>query len=1068
MGTKKSNKLYAAAAALAVTASAVAPGLTADAASKVTVKSVTNPASISHYGGYTFAVKKLSLPKTVKVLLSNKKYENRSVKWGKVSYDKKYIGKYQTISGTVSGTTKKASIKVKLNNYPVDVVEPKLAPVAVGEKLNLPSTIDVKYKDGKVIARSAKSFNLTAEKTDKAGMMKLSYNYMGKNSSIKGSIAYEVKAAEITNVMDEVKDDMLSVSADVKYAAKDAKVEVLVYPGKDASKALPFAAELKDGKLTAKTTALPAGSHSYVVKVGDVLSTPKDFSVEELKATVKAASSKTLEVSFNKVIDSTKAVVELKKDGFKVNAAKITPSADKKSLIVELTSKITKGEYALNVSGLSDKALEASVKTEDEKVAGIELLSDIAPITGEKVAVGYKVVNQYGEEVTKIESVEVSVAGATGAEASAGQVTFDQGALKAGDKVVVTLIHKATATSTTKTVTVSNAAKASEVSFGTLYNKDGKTLNEDTNLSVDKFYLPLEVKDQYGNKITDASKLVKDELFLTNTNPLAVDFNKTTPLKTIKINDVDTLVLELTAPDKMTYAGAGETTFTAIAAASGKNSQAKVVVAEATRSDVVKLGATQVFAKDTAYVPVTVLDKSGNEIKDVKVLKDAVKGIKVTSSVGVTADKLVEKDGAFFIEVAGLTNTNDVHTVVVQSSTNKVATLTLTAKEAIAPKVITGLTSATSTSIREQAKSTTSISAKNLVVEDQYGQVIAADKLLSRLGADYTIVAETSVDAPFTAEGTITKDGGSIAVTYVKPKADKSSGQVIFKLAKKGEAIEASAFSKEFSVVKDSAFTSYKASDIAPIFVQKASYTVQEDGKDVTKEGYQIPANYEQAIVVKAVTNAGGLVELTAGEDYTVKSSVVEDSKDAVIDGLDAAGIKFAEGATTTTAKVTITINATGEEIVKEVTFSNVAPKISTVELVKEGSIKDGVIDDAGVAALQSATLEAAPATQAEASFNLSSLEDVADIVVTDQYGVRAAYNETTDSVKLGYKEATPIAPTLTFTKVSGEVTFEENGTKAAAAKSFTANSVFNVKFNVGSASATPLKVTASNSVTPQ
>jgi len=281
MGTKKSNKLYAAAAALAVTASAVAPGLTADAASKVTVKSVTNPASISHYGGYTFAVKKLSLPKTVKVLLSNKKYENRSVKWGKVSYDKKYIGKYQTISGTVSGTTKKASIKVKLNNYPVDVVEPKLAPVAVGEKLNLPSTIDVKYKDGKVIARSAKSFNLTAEKTDKAGMMKLSYNYMGKNSSIKGSIAYEVKAAEITNVMNEIKDDMLSVSADVKYPAKDAKAEVLVYAFKDMTKEpIKVAAELKDGKLTAKSAVLPAGTHAFAVKVGEVVSPAKDFVIE--------------------------------------------------------------------------------------------------------------------------------------------------------------------------------------------------------------------------------------------------------------------------------------------------------------------------------------------------------------------------------------------------------------------------------------------------------------------------------------------------------------------------------------------------------------------------------------------------------------------------------------------------------------------------------------------------------------------------------------------------------------------------------------------------------------------
>ncbi|WP_075643014.1 Ig-like domain-containing protein [Exiguobacterium indicum] len=309
MGTKKSNKLYAAAAALAVTASAVAPGLTADAATKVTVKSVTNPASISHYGGYTFAVKKLSLPKTVKVLLSNKKYENRSVKWGKVSYDKKYIGKYQTISGTVSGTTKKASIKVKLNNYPVDVVEPKLAPVAVGEKLNLPSTIDVKYKDGKVIARSAKSFNLTAEKTDKAGEMKLSYNYMGKNSSIKGSIAYEVKAAEITNVMGEVKVDDLSVSADVKFPAKDAKAQLLIFPGKDESKALPaIDGKLENGKFTASGKNIPVGTHSFAIKIGDVVSPAKDFTIEApMVKEVKAINGKDHVVEFNKAVDKITA-----------------------------------------------------------------------------------------------------------------------------------------------------------------------------------------------------------------------------------------------------------------------------------------------------------------------------------------------------------------------------------------------------------------------------------------------------------------------------------------------------------------------------------------------------------------------------------------------------------------------------------------------------------------------------------------------------------------------------------------------------------------------------------------
>lgn len=437
MGTKKSNKLYAAAAALAVTASAVAPGLTADAASKVTVKSVTNPASISHYGGYTFAVKKLSLPKTVKVLLSNKKYENRSVKWGKVSYDKKYIGKYQTISGTVSGTTKKASIKVKLNNYPVDVVEPKLAPVAVGEKLNLPSTIDVKYKDGKVIARSAKSFNLTAEKTDKAGMMKLSYNYMGKNSSIKGSIAYEVKAAEITNVMNEIKDDMLSVSADVKYPAKDAKAEVLVYAFKDMTKEpIKVAAELKDGKLTAKSGVLPAGTHAFAVKVGEVVSPAKDFVIEApMVKEVKAINATEVKVTFNKAVLESQVENEAN-----FNFTSVAPAATA-TLAIEDVQLQEDGKTAIvrftapAVEGVTYKAKIENLLTSDyKKVAdfsGEYKFSDkVAPalkgamINGSNLELAFDEEVDFTTAILRVDGQQVTVSGATLVENEAGKYVY--------------------------------------------------------------------------------------------------------------------------------------------------------------------------------------------------------------------------------------------------------------------------------------------------------------------------------------------------------------------------------------------------------------------------------------------------------------------------------------------------------------------------------------------------------------------------------------------------------------------------------------------------------------------
>ncbi|MFU2018152.1 5'-nucleotidase C-terminal domain-containing protein [Peribacillus butanolivorans] len=176
---------------------------------------------------------------------------------------------------------------------------------------------------------------------------------------------------------------------------------------------------------------------------------------------VSAITSKTLEVKFNTAVDDTKALFELKKEGRQVNYSKVSFSEDKKTATIELPSKITKGKYFVNVSGLvQGKVVSGSVKTEDEKVKGIEILSEKAPIEGGQVSVGYKVVNQYGEDVTKFETVEVSVKGAKEVSNTDGQLVLTKvdGAndLKAGDQIDVTLFHKATKTSATKTITVTN------------------------------------------------------------------------------------------------------------------------------------------------------------------------------------------------------------------------------------------------------------------------------------------------------------------------------------------------------------------------------------------------------------------------------------------------------------------------------------------------------------------------------------------------------------------------------------------------------------------------------------
>ncbi len=342
--SKKTNKLYAAAAALAVTASVVAP-VAADAASKVSVKYIS-PILMKHAGGSKYAVKKLTLPTKVKVKLSNGKYEMRSVKWsGSVKFEKKYINKYQVLYGKVAGTTKKAVLKVELQNYPVDVLEPVLEPVAVGGKVQLPSTISIQYKSGIIVKRPISKFNLKTPSTSKAGKYKLAYSYKGANSVVTGYINYEVKAANISNVMGSVDDQMLSVKADVMYPAVGAMAELLIYPGKDMS-ATPIVAKgtLSKGKFMASQGGIPEGTHSYVVKVGDVKSAPMDFTIANtVLASAKAIGKEKVEVSFSRAVDSVMA------DNFKIEGKVVksaTLSPDKKSALLEVEGL----EYGMNYS----------------------------------------------------------------------------------------------------------------------------------------------------------------------------------------------------------------------------------------------------------------------------------------------------------------------------------------------------------------------------------------------------------------------------------------------------------------------------------------------------------------------------------------------------------------------------------------------------------------------------------------------------------------------------------------------------------------------------------------------
>ncbi|RIJ63899.1 hypothetical protein [Rummeliibacillus sp. POC4] len=744
----------------------------------------------------------------------------------------------------------------------------------------------------------------------------------------------------------------------------------------------------------------------------------KDGTVVDLAVeSVKAVTAKTLEVKFNQAVNVTAADFSVAKGSVKSNVANVVIAEDKKSAQIELTSKLTKGDYTVSVKN-GEQTLTGTVTADDEKVAGIQVLSDNAVLSGvtdndgkTTATVGVQISNQYGEDVTKLNAgnVNVNVSGVatSGTLNPNGTLTLEgitASTVKEGDNIIVTLVNGATATTTTKTVKVSAKSVASSVEVGTLYNKDGKTLSQDTDFSADKFYLPITVKDQYGKEITDADK-ANNELLITNTNSAVAAFADNNEIKEVTIDGKDVLALQVSSVNL-----AGTTNVLAISKANGTSAQGTVTVKDGVKIASATLSAPTalVTANKDTYFPLSVVDSEGKEVTTKKAL-DAI-----NDTVTVTGGTIEEVEGkGLFVKVDHESVVaNSPLTVVVNTSTGKVSTQTVVPKAEAVATVVTGISADKATALR-QGKSVT-IANTDLVIEDQYGQVIKSEN-----NGDVLFKAFASDDTPFT----VTNVEGNKSVT-IAAKSDyagaKTSDKLDFKLLDATDAhnaIEASTFTKTFTVVSDSTFASYKVEDVAPIYV-----TANEAGV------YRIVDGYDKDVVVKATSKSGDVVTLDEDTDYSVT-------------GKDASKIKFATGSDTATQTVTVTINSTGEQFTKEITYSKAEAKPAKVELV--GPTVDATATKYDLVSKKEITETTA--------VNAAAIEKLLNVLVTDQYGVKAV----------------DAADTITFTKVSGNATFTGNGTADAKITSAEDGAVVNATINVGGQKAT-VQLTLTNGITAE
>lgn len=349
MANKK--KFVTAAAAFAVTASAVAPAITADAASQ-TVRLKTD------------YVRSANLDAVL-----DKEYNGSEIYWYKSSIDLNKLGVFQTAKGFVKGKGIKVEKSLRVLNYVKAVQPAKEIVLEQGVPASGLRIQPVLFADGNLYEKpvSVQGFN-----TDKVGEFEGSFTYANKAfGSVTTKVKYKVVATKVafSEVKHEVMDDVLSVTADVKNLKEGEKVELVVYAGRDMNAALPAVqAEVKDGKVMVKSSKLPAGNHSFILRSGEVKTEAMNFVVEApMVKEVKAINAAQVEISFNKAIDAasvldtdgtlkTGVLTFAKVDG--TGAATISGSslaklnADKTSLIVNVdTGSLNNLKYVLTVNG---------------------------------------------------------------------------------------------------------------------------------------------------------------------------------------------------------------------------------------------------------------------------------------------------------------------------------------------------------------------------------------------------------------------------------------------------------------------------------------------------------------------------------------------------------------------------------------------------------------------------------------------------------------------------------------------------------------------------------------------